>query len=198
MSKRDYYEVLGLSKGASADEIKKSYRKLAMQFHPDRNPGNKEAELKFKEATEAYEVLKDDEKRAGYDRFGHQAAQGGFGGSSDGGFDGFDFNDIFSNFGDIFGNGNQRQSKKRSSGQRGSDIRYKLEISLEEAFGGTNQQISFSIPSTCSSCNGSGSADNSSPVNCSTCGGAGKVRAQQGFFIVEQTCHTCQGGGTDN
>ncbi len=195
MSKRDYYEVLGLSKGASADEIKKSYRKLAMQFHPDRNPGNKEAELKFKEATEAYEVLKDDEKRAGYDRFGHQAAQGGFGGGSDGGFDGFDFNDIFSNFGDIFGNGNQRQGKKRSSSQRGSDIRYNLEISLEEAFGGTNQQISFSIPSTCSSCNGSGSADNSSPVNCSTCGGAGKVRAQQGFFIVEQTCHTCQGGG---
>ncbi len=195
MSKRDYYEVLGLSKGASADEIKKSYRKLAMQFHPDRNPGNKEAELKFKEATEAYEVLKDDEKRAGYDRFGHQAAQGGFGGGSDGGFDGFDFNDIFSNFGDIFGNGNQRQGKKRSSSQRGSDIRYNLEISLEEAFGGTNQQISFSIPSTCSSCNGSGSADNSNPVNCSTCGGAGKVRAQQGFFIVEQTCHTCQGGG---
>jgi len=195
MSKRDYYEVLGLSKGASADEIKKSYRKLAMQFHPDRNPGNKEAELKFKEATEAYEVLKDDEKRAGYDRFGHQAAQGGFGRGSDGGFDGFDFNDIFSNFGDIFGNGNQRQGKKRSSSQRGSDIRYNLEISLEEAFGGTNQQISFSIPSTCSSCNGSGSADNSSPVNCSTCGGAGKVRAQQGFFIVEQTCHTCQGAG---
>lgn len=195
MSKRDYYEVLGVNKEASADDIKKSYRKLAMQYHPDRNPGNKEAEAKFKEATEAYEILKDDDKRAGYDRFGHQE-QGSFGGSGGGqGFEGFDFNDIFSNFGDIFGEGGRRQGKKRSNSQRGSDIRYNLEISLEEAFAGTNHEISFSIPTTCGTCSGSGSADNSKPINCSTCGGAGKIRAQQGFFIVEQTCHVCHGSG---
>ena len=141
MSKRDYYDVLGVKKGSSADEIKKSYRKLAMQYHPDRNPGNKEAETKFKEATEAYEVLKDDQKRAGYDRFGHQDPNQGFGGGgsrgqSGAGFDGFDFNDIFSNFGDIFGDSSGRgRSQKKSSAQRGSDVRYNLEISLEEAFG---------------------------------------------------------------
>jgi molecular chaperone DnaJ len=199
MSKRDYYEVLGVSKGASADEIKKSYRKLAMQYHPDRNPGNKEAETKFKEATEAYEVLKDDQKRAGYDRFGHQDPNQGFGGGrgqSGGGFDGFDFNDIFSNFGDIFGDGSGRgRSQKKSSAQRGSDVRYNLEISLEEAFKGCAEEIKFTIPSKCDSCNGSGSSDNSRPTTCSTCKGAGAIRVQQGFFIVEKTCHTCGGAG---
>lgn len=193
MSKRDYYEILGVGKNASADDIKKAYRKLAMQYHPDRNPGNKEAEIKFKEATEAYEVLKDDDKRANYDRFGHQE-QGGFGGGGQG-FDGFDFNDIFSNFGDIFGEGGRRQGKKRNNSQRGSDIRYNLEISLEEAFNGTTQQISFSIPAICDTCSGTGSADGSKPITCGTCGGAGKIRAQQGFFIVEQTCHVCHGSG---
>jgi len=199
MSKRDYYEVLGVSKSASADEIKKSYRKLAMQYHPDRNPGNKEAETKFKEATEAYEVLKDDQKRAGYDRFGHQDPNQGFGGGrgqSGGGFDGFDFNDIFSNFGDIFGDGSGRgRSQKKSSAQRGSDVRYNLEISLEEAFKGCAEEIKFTIPSKCDSCNGSGSSDNSRPTTCSTCKGAGAIRVQQGFFIVEKTCHTCGGAG---
>ena len=201
MSKRDYYDVLGVKKGSSADEIKKSYRKLAMQYHPDRNPGNKEAETKFKEATEAYEVLKDDQKRAGYDRFGHQDPSQGFGGGgsrgqSGGGFDGFDFNDIFSNFGDIFGDSSGRgRSQKKSSAQRGSDVRYNLEISLEEAFGGCVEEIKFTIPSKCDSCNGSGSSDNSRPTTCPTCKGTGAIRVQQGFFIVEKTCHTCGGAG---
>jgi len=196
MSKRDYYEVLGVSKTASGDDIKKAYRKLAMQYHPDRNPGNKEAEKKFKEATEAYEVLKDDDKRAGYDRFGHQE-QGFGGGSSRGGagFDGFDFNDIFSNFGDFFGGSQQQRGKSKSSAMSGSDVRYNLEISLEEAFGGCTENISFNIPSTCESCNGSGSNDKSRPITCPTCKGQGSIRVQQGFFIVEKTCNTCSGIG---
>jgi molecular chaperone DnaJ len=201
MSKKDYYQVLGVAKNASADEIKKSYRKLAMQFHPDRNPGNKEAEAKFKEATEAYEVLKDEQKKAAYDQFGHQAfEQGGNGrsGGHGGGSEGFDFNDIFSNFSDIFGDfggGGSRQTKKRSSAVRGSDIRYNLEISLEEAFRGVAEKISFSIPSTCQSCNGAGSQSGEKPAECGTCKGKGKIRAQQGFFIVERTCTTCGGVG---
>ncbi|OFW81313.1 MAG: molecular chaperone DnaJ [Alphaproteobacteria bacterium RIFCSPLOWO2_01_FULL_40_26] len=195
MSKRDYYEILAVAKNASADEIKKAYRKLAMQYHPDRNPGNKEAEAKFKEATEAYEVLKDDQKRSAYDQFGHQAfgqGQSGFGGGGHG-FEGFDFNDIFNNFSDIFGDfGGARQSKKRSSAQRGSDVRYNLEISLEEAFRGTAEKISFTIPAICTSCNGAGGEK---LETCSSCKGSGKIRAQQGFFIVERTCTTCAGVG---
>jgi molecular chaperone DnaJ len=198
MSKRDYYEILGVAKNASADDIKKAYRKLAMKFHPDRNPGNKEAENSFKEATEAYEILKDDQKRAAYDRMGHQAfGQGGSGGQGHG-FEGFDFNDIFSNFSDIFGDfggAANRQAKKRSAAVRGSDIRYNLDISLDEAFRGTTEKISFSIPSTCDTCNGSGSQSGEKPVECSTCKGSGKVRVQQGFFIVERTCTTCNGTG---
>ncbi len=194
MSKRDYYEILGVTKNASADEIKKSYRKLAMQYHPDRNPGNKEAESKFKEATEAYEVLKDEQKRSAYDQFGHQAfgQGGGHGGGQSHGFEGFDFNDIFSNFSDIFGDGGSRQSKKRSASQRGSDIRYNLEISLEEAFRGVTEKISFTIPTTCEACHGKGGEKSDT---CGTCHGAGKIRAQQGFFIVERTCTTCGGTG---
>ncbi|MBM5781952.1 MAG: molecular chaperone DnaJ [Pelagibacterales bacterium] len=193
--KRDYYQVLGVSKNASADEIKKSYRKLAMQYHPDRNPGNKEAEAKFKEATEAYEVLKDEQKKAAYDQYGHSAfSQGGGGGQ--GGFDGFDFNDIFSNFSDIFGDfGGRQQNKKRSAAQRGSDIRYNLEISLEEAYRGVNEKITFTIPTSCSSCNGSGAQNGEHPVDCTTCKGSGKIRVQQGFFIVERACTTCSGTG---
>lgn len=199
MSKRDYYEILGIAKNASMDEIKKAYRKLAMQFHPDRNPGNKEAENKFKEATEAYEVLKDDQKRAAYDQFGHQAFGAGSGsraGQSQG-FDGFDFSDIFSNFSDIFGDfgGSAKQGKKRSSAQRGSDVRYNLEISLEEAFRGTTEKISFSISSSCDSCHGSGAQNGEKPTDCGTCKGSGKIRAQQGFFIVERTCGACGGSG---
>ena len=197
--KRDYYQVLGIAKNASADEIKKAYRKLAMQYHPDRNPGNKEAETKFKEATEAYEVLKDEQKRSAFDKFGHQAFEQGGGGNGGGGFgggfEGFDFNDIFSNFSDIFGDGGGRGGKKRSAATRGSDIRYNLEISLEEAFRGSTENISFTIPTACGSCNGSGSQNNEKPADCGTCKGSGKIRAQQGFFIVERTCTTCSGTG---
>jgi molecular chaperone DnaJ len=196
MSKRDYYEILGIAKNASADEIKKAYRKLAMQYHPDRNPGNKEAENKFKEATEAYEILKDDQKKAAYDQYGHQAFSQGGGGGGGHGFEGFDFNDIFSNFSDIFGDmGGGRQTKKRSASQRGSDIRYNLEISLEEAFRGTTEKITFTIPSTCQTCSGSGSQNGEKSSDCTTCKGSGKIRAQQGFFIVERTCTTCAGTG---
>lgn len=197
MSKRDYYEILGVGKKASADEIKKAYRKLAMQYHPDRNPGNKEAETKFKEATEAYEVLKDDQKRSGYDQFGHDAGTGGHGGFGGGsGMDGFDFNDIFSNFSDIFGDmGGGRQTKKRSAAQRGSDIRYNLEISLEEAFRGVTEKISFTIAAACEPCKGSGAQGGEKAADCSICKGSGKIRAQQGFFIVERTCTTCGGVG---
>jgi molecular chaperone DnaJ len=201
MSKRDYYEILGLPKGASAEEIKKAYRKLAMQFHPDRNPGNKEAEGKFKEATEAYEVLKDDEKRSAYNQFGHQAfGQGGGGGRGNQGghgSEGFDFSDIFSNFSDIFGEmGGGSRGKKRSAAQRGSDVRYNLKISLEEAFRGTTEKITFTIPSACEPCHGSGAQDGAQSSECPTCKGAGKIRAQQGFFIVERTCSTCAGTGS--
>jgi molecular chaperone DnaJ len=195
MSKRDYYEILGVSKNASSDEIKKSYRKLAMQFHPDRNPNNKEAEAKFKEATEAYEVLKDDQKRSAYNQFGHDAfAQGG---GNSGGGEGFDFNDIFSNFSDIFGEfgGGRQQSRKKSSAISGSDVRYNLEISLEEAFKGTTEKISFSIASSCETCKGSGAQGDEKPTDCGNCRGSGKVRAQQGFFIVERTCGACGGAG---
>ncbi len=199
MSKRDYYEVLGVARNASQDEIKKAYRKLAMQYHPDRNPGNKEAEAKFKEATEAYEVLKDDQKKAAYDQYGHDAfgqggGHGGFGGGQ-GGFEGFDFNDIFSNFSDIFGEMGGRQGKKRSAAQRGSDIRYNLEITLEEAFKGITKNITFTIAASCTTCSGSGAEGNEKPTDCTNCKGSGKVRAQQGFFIVERTCGACAGTG---
>jgi molecular chaperone DnaJ len=197
MSKRDYYEILGISKNASEDEVKKAYRKLAMQHHPDRNPGNKEAEAKFKEATEAYEVLKDEQKRAAYNQFGHQAfGQGGGRGGSHG-FEGFDSSDIFNDFSDIFGDffGQGKSNKRRTAAVRGSDIRYNLEISLEEAFRGTSEKITFTIPVSCSSCGGSGANNNEKPVDCTTCKGSGKIRAQQGFFIVERTCTTCKGAG---
>lgn len=198
--KQDYYKTLGVSKNASADEIKKAYRKLAMQYHPDRNPGNKEAEKKFKEATEAYEVLKDDQKRAAFDQYGHSAFEqggGGFGGQGGfGGGQGFnDFSDIFSSFGDIFGDFGGGKSKKRSSAVKGSDIRYNLEITLEEAFAGVNKKVSFNIASSCSACSGSGAEGGSKPAECGTCKGSGKIRAQQGFFIVERTCTTCSGTG---
>ena len=197
MSKRDYYDILGVAKNASEDEIKKSYRKLAMQHHPDRNPGNKDAETKFKEATEAYEVLKDKEKRAGYDSYGHSGSQGfGGGQGGQGGFGGFDFNDIFSNFSDIFGDfGGGSKSQKRSASIRGSDLRYNVEITLKEAFEGVSKNISFKIAAACDSCKGSGSADSEKSINCQNCKGSGKIRAQQGFFIVERTCGSCGGSG---
>lgn len=198
MSKKDYYQILGVAKTANQDEIKKSYRKLAMKYHPDRNPGDKEAEKKFKEATQAYEVLKDDQKKAAYDRYGHSAfEQGGHGSASGGNGGGFsDFSDIFSNFSDIFGDlGGQQRSQKRSAATRGSDVRYNVEISLEEAYSGVDKKIKFSIAGSCETCKGSGAKSGEKPVTCSSCNGSGKIRAQQGFFIVERPCGTCSGTG---
>lgn len=194
--KRDYYEILGITKNASQDDIKKAYRKLAMKYHPDRNPGDKEAEAKFKESTEAYEVLKDDQKKAAYDQYGHSAfSQGGGGRGGFNGAEGFDFNDIFSNFSDIFGDFGGGRTTKKSSAIRGADIRYNLEITLEEAFLGLKKDISFKILSSCTSCSGAGAEKGEKPTKCSTCSGSGKIRSQQGFFIVERTCTSCSGTG---
>jgi molecular chaperone DnaJ len=192
--KQDYYQTLGINKSSSDGEIKKSYRKLAMKYHPDRNPGDATAEKKFKEATEAYEVLKDGQKRAAYDQYGHNAFEQNGGAGGAGGFN--DFGDIFSNFGDIFGDfGGGRGGRKRSTEIRGSDIRYNLEISLEEAFSGVSKKVSFNIAVSCKPCGGSGAEGSSKPSSCGTCHGAGKVRAQQGFFVVERACSSCGGSG---
>lgn len=202
-SKRDYYEILCVEKTADAETIKKSYRKLAMQYHPDRNPGDKEAEDKFKEAAEAYEILSNADKRAQYDRFGHQAFQGGRGGF--GGAGGFhDMNDIFSQFGDIFGDifgngggfGQQGgRSRSRHSSRRGSDLRYVTEIELADVITGKEQTIEFDTDANCTDCNGSGAAKGSKPITCKVCGGAGQVVRQQGFFTMATTCHSCHGSG---
>lgn len=196
MSKRDYYEVLGAEKGASADELKKAYRKLAMQYHPDRNPDNPDAAEKFKELNEAYDVLKDEQKRAAYDRFGHAAFDGGMGGGGGrGGFDfgggGGGFSDLFEEmFGDFMGGGRRGQASGR-----GSDLRFNMEISLEDSFTGKTTTITIPSSAPCESCNGTGGKDGSQPTTCGTCHGHGKVRAQQGFFTVERTCPTCSGTG---
>lgn len=198
---RDYYEVLGVSKTATAEEIKKAYRKKAMEFHPDKNPGNKEAEAKFKEAAEAYDVLKDDNKRAAYDRYGQNAFQNGGGAGGFGGFGGFqqahfnDFSDIFSSFADIFSDMGGRRNTKRSSSVDGSDLRYDVNLTLEEAYNGKVMDVNFSAMGKCDACNGSGSADGSAPITCPDCNGTGSVRMQQGFFIVEQACRRCRGTG---
>jgi molecular chaperone DnaJ len=191
MAKRDFYEVLGLSRSCDEKELKVAFRKLAMQLHPDRNPGDHTAELKFKEINEAYEILKDPQKRAAYDRFGHQAfEQGtGFGGGGGAGF--ASFADIFDEFfGDFRGGG------RRSGRERGSDLRYNLEIGLEEAFSGKTVEVEVPTSITCDVCSGSGAKPGSSPRVCPTCGGAGRVRASQGgFFHIERTCPTCHGRG---
>jgi len=196
MAKRDYYELLGAQKGASADELKKAYRKLAMQYHPDRNPGNAEAEHKFKEINEAYDVLRDDQRRAAYDRFGHAAFEQG-GGAGPGGFDfGAGFSDIFDEmFGEILGGGARRGQQGGGGAQRGADLRYDLDIKLEEAFTGITKNITIPNAITCDECKGSGAAPGTSPIDCTMCKGHGRVRAQQGFFTVERTCPTCQGTG---
>lgn len=199
MSKTDYYELLGAQRGASADELKKAYRKMAMKYHPDKNPGNKEAEHKFKEINEAYDVLRDDQKRAAYDRYGHAAfEQGGMGGGA--GFGGFDFaggfGDIFEEmFGEILGGGGQRRRGPDQAGQRGADLRYDMSVTLDEAFKGTEKTIKVSTLVACEACKGQGTAPGTSPVNCSSCDGHGRVRMQQGFFSIERTCPTCQGAG---
>jgi molecular chaperone DnaJ len=202
MAKRDYYEVLGVSKGASADEIKKGYRTKAKELHPDRNADNPDAEAQFKEVNEAYEVLKDADKKAAYDRFGHAAFDGGMaGGARAGGYGGRpgqgDFASAFSDvFEDLFGDfmGGQRGGG-RSRASRGSDLRYNLQITLEEAYSGLSKQITVPSSVACSGCSGTGSEGGAEPTTCPTCSGMGKVRAQQGFFTVERTCPTCSGMG---
>jgi len=200
MAKRDYYEVLGIIKTASAEEIKKAYRKLALKYHPDRNKGDKAAEAKFKEASEAYHVLSDKGRRTNYDQFGHAAFEG-TGGRGD--FSNFDFSNIFS---DIFGSdpfddffegfgGTRGRGRRRSSDFRGADLRYDLSISLEDAYNGKKQEINFSSSDKCGTCNGSGAEPGSKPISCSTCGGHGQVRSSQGFFTIQQTCPDCVGSG---
>jgi len=193
----DFYTVLGVAKNASEDDLKKAYRKLAMQYHPDKNHGNAEAEKKFKTINEAYDVLKDPQKRAAYDRFGHDAfANGMGGGGGGGGFSGGGsfsdiFEDLFSEFTGRRGGGGQAQA----SASRGSDLRYNLDIELEAAFKGSQKTIKVTTSGSCESCSGSGAASGSAPENCHTCNGRGTIRAQQGFFTVERTCGTCQGTG---
>ncbi len=200
MAKRDYYEVLGVNKSASPEELKSAYRKLAVKYHPDKNPDDKGAEEKFKEASEAYGILSDKSKKENYDNFGHAAfengggGQGGFGGF--GGFSGADFSDIFEDFFSDFGGG-RRSSRGRNSNNRGSDLRYDLSITLEEAFAGKKQNIQFSTSEKCSTCKGNGSRPGSSPDRCTYCGGNGRVRSNQGFFTVQQTCPQCAGSGEE-
>ena len=193
MAKRDYYEVLGVERGADEAELKKAYRRLAMKYHPDRNPDDKAAEEKFKEANEAYEVLSDANKRAAYDQYGHAGVDPQMGGAGAGFGGGASFSDIFGDvFSDFFGGARGGQ---RGGPQRGSDLRYTLELSLEEAVRGTTVTIRVPTLANCKTCGGSGAKKGSSPTTCSTCGGIGQVRMQQGFFSVQQTCPRCQGSG---
>lgn len=200
MAKRDYYETLGVAKGASAEEIKKAYRKKAKELHPDRNSDNPDAEAQFKEVNEAYDVLKDGDKKAAYDRFGHAAFEGGMGGAGRGGPRGAaqgDFASAFSDvFDDLFGDfmgGGRGGGRQRAS--RGSDLRYNLRVTLEEAYGGLQKTINVPTSVQCKACEGTGAEGGAEPVTCPTCSGMGKVRAQQGFFTVERTCPTCSGLG---
>lgn len=195
MAKKDYYDVLGISRDASDRDIKKAYRSAAMKYHPDRNPGDKEAEERFKEVSEAYEVLSDAQKKAAYDQFGHAGVDpnsGGFGGG--GGFQGGGFSDIFGDvFGDIFGGGG---GGRRSRVQRGADLRYNMELDLEEAVRGVEKKIRIPTLVACKTCGGNGAKPGTQPKQCGTCGGIGQVRMQQGFFSVQQTCPACHGEGS--
>ena len=191
MAEQDFYELLGVDRRASSSELKKAYRKLAMQYHPDRNPGDAEAETKFKEISVAYDILSDEEKRDAYDRFGHAAFQGGGGAGFDGNF-GTSFADVFDDlFGEFMGGGRQR----RGGDSRGADLRYNMEISLEEAFNGKSAKITIPTTAPCDGCDGSGAEAGSQPSTCGTCQGHGKVRAQSGFFTIERTCPNCGGVG---
>ncbi|MDC3403541.1 molecular chaperone DnaJ [Candidatus Pelagibacter sp.] len=198
MAKRDFYDVLGVSKNASPEELKSAYRKLAVKYHPDKNPGDKASEDKFKEASEAYGILSDKEKKQNYDNFGHAAFEGG-GGRQSGGFGGFggaDFSDIFEDFFGDFGGGGRSRGRRNTS-NKGSDLRYDLSITLEEAYEGKKQNIKFSTTEKCNTCKGNGSKPGHSPDRCTVCGGNGKVRSNQGFFTVQQTCPQCAGSGEE-
>jgi molecular chaperone DnaJ len=194
MSKRDYYEVLGVGKDASERDIKKAYKRLAMKYHPDRTSGDKELEAKFKEVKEAYEVLADSSKRQKYDQFGHAAFEQGHGGGySHSGFGGADFSDVFGDvFGDIFGGGRRGGGQRQ---QRGADLRYNLDMSLEDAVRGKDLEIKVPTWVSCDPCGGSGAKKGSKPKTCGTCHGSGQVQMRQGFFAVQQTCPTCKGQG---
>jgi molecular chaperone DnaJ len=197
MAKQDFYATLGVARDASADDLKKAYRKLAMQYHPDRNPGDKKAEARFKEVNEAYDILKDDQKRGAYDRFGHAAFEQGAGGGGGPGFGGFDFSatgDLGDIFDQMFGMGRRGGGAGRT--RSGADLRQGVEIDLAEAFTGTKVNLRVPTRVKCESCNGTGSEDKGRAAEtCPTCQGAGKVRAQQGFFLIERTCPTCGGQG---
>ena len=193
MAKRDYYEILGIAKSASEQEIKKAYKRLAMKYHPDRNPDNKEAEAKFKELSEAYEVLSDSQKREAYNRFGHEGVHAA-GGTS--GFGADQFSDVFSDiFSDFFGGGSTRGRQRNSGARSGSDIGYDLSVSLEQAYHGDKIKIKLPTLVSCTTCHGSGARSGSKPSACTTCHGSGHVRMQQGFFAIQQTCPACAGQG---
>lgn len=193
---KDYYDILGVEKGAGKDELKKAYRKLAMKWHPDQNKDNAEAEAKFKEINEAYDILKDDQKRAAYDQFGDAAFQGGgMGGGAGGGFGG-GFGGAFSDiFEDMFGDFAGRGGASRTGPQRGSDIQYTMEISLEDSYNGKEATIKVPVSESCGTCKGSGAAEGTGEETCSACEGHGRMRMQQGFFTIERTCPTCGGAG---
>ena len=197
MSKRDYYDVLGVQRGATDQDLKSAFRKFAKEFHPDRNPGDKGAEQKFKDVSEAYEVLKDPQKRAAYDQFGHAAFEQGSGGRGGQGGFGPDFaasmSDIFEDlFGDFMG---QRRGRQRQGRERGADLRFNLEITLPDAFAGKTAQVRVPTTIACEPCDGAGAKAGTKPKPCATCGGIGKVRASQGFFTIERTCPACHGRG---
>lgn len=199
-TKTDYYELLSVTRDANGDEVKRAYRKLAMQYHPDKNPGDKTAEVKFREISEAYQILSDDQKRAAYDRYGHAAfEQSGPGGMGAGGFDFTGFpgglSDILNEvFGDFMG-ASAGGSRGSNGAQRGNDVRYDLEMTLEEAFKGTEKTIKVATPQTCETCKGSGAKPGTTPTKCKQCEGAGKIRIQQGFFLMERSCPICSGAG---
>jgi molecular chaperone DnaJ len=195
VAKRDYYDILGVNKSSSKDEIKKAYRSTAFKYHPDKNPDNKAAEEKFKEASEAYSILSDDKKKNNYDQFGHAAFEGSGGGQGFGGFDTSSFSDIFEDFFGDFTGGSSQGSRGRSSGNRGNDLRYDLTISLEDAYKGLEKKIKYTTYKKCNDCKGSGAEPGSKPIKCDYCGGNGKIRSSQGFFTVQQTCPQCSGHG---
>ncbi|MGB0570992.1 MAG: molecular chaperone DnaJ [Alphaproteobacteria bacterium] len=197
MADKDFYQTLGVDRGADAATLKSAYRKLAKELHPDRNPDDAEAERRFKEVNQAYDILKDDDKRAAYDRYGHEAFEAGAGGPGGGQGGGFDFSgggfaDIFD---EMFGMGGRGGGGRRQASTRGSDLRYNLDVNLEDAFAGKQTRVRVNASAACDSCHGSGASGGADPVSCPSCQGAGKVRAQQGFFTVERTCPTCNGAG---